>query len=100
MARISILINGSPKGYFKCSRWVRQGDHLSPLLFGIVEEFLSRYLLHLTSTGDLAPSSSPWGSVSPTHLLYADDVLLFCKGTMSNLKVVTNVFNLYGDLSG
>lgn len=31
-ARLSILVIGTPKGYFSCSRGVRQGDPLSPLL--------------------------------------------------------------------
>ena len=43
-SRLSVMINGSPKGYFHCSRGVRQGDPLSRLLFGIAEDFLSRLL--------------------------------------------------------
>ncbi|KAK2658157.1 hypothetical protein Ddye_004690 [Dipteronia dyeriana] len=48
--RISILINGSPHGYFPCSRGVQQGDPLSPLLFCLVKDFLSRYLTYLVDS--------------------------------------------------
>lgn len=43
-AHFSILINGSPKGFFKAERGIRQGDPLSPFLFVIVGEALSRMI--------------------------------------------------------
>ena len=42
--KFSVLINGSPKDFFGSSRGLRQDDPLSPLLFVIVMEALSRLL--------------------------------------------------------
>ena len=66
-ARISILINGQPQGYFGCSRGVRQGDPLSPLLFVIAEDFLSRLLTSLNVSGKLNAISSSHNVNAPTH---------------------------------
>lgn len=38
----SVLINGSPAGFFKAQRSLREGDPLSPLLFVIVMEGLNK----------------------------------------------------------
>lgn len=44
-AKFSILINGSPKGFFPTQRGLYQGDPLPPFLFVIVgEAALSRML--------------------------------------------------------
>ena len=50
-ATMSISINGSQHGYFKCARGVMQGDPLSPLLFCLEEEVLSRGILKLVDDG-------------------------------------------------
>ena len=47
----SMLINGSLAGFFGSSHGLRQGDLLSPLLFLLVMEVLSR-LLKRTEEGD------------------------------------------------
>lgn len=41
----SILINGSPRGFFNAQRGIKQGDPISQFLFILVIEALSRILL-------------------------------------------------------
>lgn len=48
---ISILVNWVPSGFFKPTRRVKQGDHLSPLLFILATEGFSRDLKHQVSNG-------------------------------------------------
>ncbi|KAM2736700.1 hypothetical protein PS2_024364 [Malus domestica] len=77
-AHLSILFNGSPVGFFSCSRGVRQGDPLSPLLFCIIEEVLSRGISKLVHSGCIIPISFPRSVQAPSHVLYADDIIVFC----------------------
>ncbi|XP_057811426.1 uncharacterized protein LOC131025643 [Salvia miltiorrhiza] len=99
-ARISILYNGQLSGYFACSRGVRQGDPLSPILFGIAEDVLSHLFLNCVHSRHLVPMDFSRGSHFPTHLLYADDILIFCKASVRNAKKIKEILNLYGELSG
>ncbi|KAK3189490.1 hypothetical protein Dsin_029051 [Dipteronia sinensis] len=99
-SRLSVLINGSTEGYFHCSRGVRHGDLFPPLLFGIAEDFLSRLLSRMVDFSKLLPISSLRGFTAPTHLLYADDVMIFYRGTVQNLKNILIAFEVYGNISG
>jgi len=93
-AKLSILVNGNFVGYFSCSRGVYQGDPLSPLLFCLAEEVLSRTLEMERVSNSLQPMSYCRGISLPTHILYADDVL------RKNIRCLLRIFKDYSDTSG
>ena len=99
-ATMSISINGSQNGYFKCKRGVRQGDPLSPLLFCIAEEVLSRSITRLVEQGKLNLISSSRHHSIPLHVLYASDVMIFCRGNISSVDALKELFLEYASCSG
>jgi hypothetical protein len=36
----------------------------------------------------------------PSHVLYADDMMIFCKASKKNIQQLLHIFNLYGQVSG
>ena len=79
--RFSIMINGSPSGFFGSSQGIRQGDPLSPLLFLLVMEVLSRMLRRTEEAGlirGFKASNVVEDGLSISHLLFADDTIVFC----------------------
>ncbi|XP_026397133.1 uncharacterized protein LOC113291861 [Papaver somniferum] len=98
-ARISIMVNGSPEGFFSISRGLRQGDPLSPLIFVLIEDIISRNLSKLFARRSMHHMVIKKG-VSPTHLLFAGDILVFCRGNLQSLQSLLNLLDMYQKSSG
>jgi hypothetical protein len=101
--RFSILINGSPSGFFASSRGLRQGDPLSPLLFVIVMEALSRIMDRAICGGlfsGFMVGSPQDHQVWISHLLFADDTLIFCDADPIKLEHLRSVFLWFEAVSG
>lgn len=96
----SVIINGGTYGFFKSSRGLRQGDPLSPSLFIIGAEVLSRSLNKLLYTQNLSPFHVPHSCEPITHLAYADDVLLFTAADTRSLRLMKQTVRKYENLSG
>nr|GEX50686.1 RNA-directed DNA polymerase, eukaryota [Tanacetum cinerariifolium] len=85
-ASISVLVNGSPTSEFHMERGLRQGDPLSPLLFNIVSKALQITILEACDKGVFKGVSLNDGETNLPLLQYADDALLFCDWSLSNIR--------------
>ncbi|WJX47132.1 hypothetical protein P8452_33857 [Trifolium repens] len=92
--------NGTRSEYFKPQRGIRQGDPLSPYLFVLCMDKLSHLIMH-------AADNSKWigikaGRAGPmvSHLMFADDLLLFGEATEKQMRCVTNTLNQFCSMSG
>lgn len=79
---------------------MKQGDPLSLLLFCLAEEVLSKGISKLVNDEKLHLISGSIGVHVPSHVLYADDVIIFCRATQQNLSNLKNLFNRYAEISG
>ncbi|XP_019242040.1 PREDICTED: uncharacterized protein LOC109222091 [Nicotiana attenuata] len=66
-----------PNGFFRSTRGVKQGDPLSPTLFILAAEAMSRGLNSLHSTRQFKSFGMPKWSPKINHLAYADDTIIF-----------------------
>jgi hypothetical protein len=96
----SILINGSPFGLFTPTRGLRQGDPLSPFLFILGTEVLSRLFQQQESIGLLKGIRISRDCPPINHLLFADDLIIFAKATSNEATVITSCLNKYCSWSG
>lgn len=70
----SILINGQSHDFFHSTRGVKQGDPLSPALFILSAEVLTRALNSPFEESQFVGFGVPKRSEKLNHLTYADDI--------------------------
>lgn len=99
-SHLSVSVNGQSRGYFTCSRGVRQGDPLSPLLFCLAEDVLSRGLAMLVDQKQIKLIAAPRSLSPPSHVLFADDVMVFLQGDVSYLRALMSFMKEYAQNSG
>lgn len=93
-ASFAVLINESPSSFFRSSRGLHQGCPLSPCLFLLIAEALSRLIATAKSKGRLTGVRVS-ESKSLSHLLFVDDVLCFIQGTSRKFKSLKNILESF-----
>ncbi|XP_049357764.1 uncharacterized protein LOC125822409 [Solanum verrucosum] len=76
----SLIVNGKRYGFFQSTRGLKQGDPLSPALFILGAEVLSRSLNRLHSNPDYHGFFMERRGPQVNHLSFADDIIIFTSG--------------------
>jgi mannosylglycoprotein endo-beta-mannosidase len=92
-------VNGCFSKSFEGKRGVKQGDPLSPLLFVICMEYLSRMLRRCYKQKAIEYHQR-CGKCGIHSLLFADDLLLFCGATRKSMEGVKQVLEAFQGTTG
>ncbi|XP_062103841.1 uncharacterized protein LOC133814956 [Humulus lupulus] len=95
----SLLLNGRLHGGFSGKKGLRQGDPISPLLFVLVMEYLTRLLIQAFHHKEFRfhPLCKRLALV---NLCYTDDLILFCKGSLRSVQILQEGFTKFSQDSG
>jgi hypothetical protein len=96
----SILLDGAPFGKFFPTRGLRQGDPLSPFLFILGSEILSRLIDREENKGLLHGIRMARSCPPISHLFFADDVILFSRAKENEARVIVKCLKTYSSWSG
>ncbi|KAL0448870.1 UNVERIFIED_CONTAM: putative mitochondrial protein [Sesamum latifolium] len=96
----SFVLNGETFGLVRPSRGIRQGDPLSPYLFLFCAEALSGMFKAAESSGLIQGVRVARGAPRISHLLFADDTLVFCEATAASFHGIRMILDRYAQASG
>lgn len=96
----SVLWNGDKKPEFSPSRGIRQGDPLSPYLFVLCVEKLSRLIAQLVSDGNWKPIRIGTRGPLISHMFFADDLLFMGEGSEAQDEVMLGCLHQFCEASG
>ncbi|XP_074305467.1 uncharacterized protein LOC141640655 [Silene latifolia] len=95
----SLSLNGSSFGFFKGEKELGQGDPLSLLIFTLCMDYLST-IFRVIARQESFKYHSLCGHIRLNHLLFADDLLLFCKGDAASIMWLLRGFATFSVASG
>lgn len=90
-----ILINGCPHDKIYPTQGICQGDPLSPSLFILYFEILSRLMMKEERHGRMRGIKLCRGALAVSHILFANGLLLFVRATLQESLAVESCLGKY-----
>lgn len=95
----NVLLNGEATSFFTSERGLRQGCPLSPLLFLLIMEGLSRLITFSWDRNQITGIHIS-DNLYLTHLLFVDDILIFLNGCIGDATTLQHIFVLFQQATG
>ncbi|KAM6553278.1 hypothetical protein CsatB_014040 [Cannabis sativa] len=96
----SVLLNGCPLKKLYPQRGLRQGDPISPFLFLLCQDVLSKMITQAEEEGYIQGIKIAQSSPSISHLMFADDTILFARANETNARNLLKYLSDYESWSG
>ena len=94
----SIVVNGALCKFFKGAKGLRQGDPISPFIFVLYMEYLSRALncVARQPNFNIHPKCN---KLNISHLIFADDIMLMSRGDPISVSMLMCCLNDFAVIS-
>lgn len=86
--KTNVMWGGSRSVFFSPTRGIRQGDPVSPYIFVLCMDKLSHLIMEAVEEGSWHPLKAGKNGPLISHLMFADDLLLFGQATRSEMEGV------------
>ncbi|XP_026440533.1 uncharacterized protein LOC113339485 [Papaver somniferum] len=99
-SHLSILVNGSSTEKLKPSKGLRQGDSLSPYIFLLVVEVLSKLITDVVERGQLTGFQVVENGTIISLLHFADDTLIFLDASVEEVRRLFIILAVFESITG
>ena len=97
---IAPLVNGRPTNFFQATRGLRQGCPLSPFLYILMVDSLSRKLTSGKNNGITLGITSAVGVEAINHALFTNDTLLLGGASLKMARAFSEIMHQFCIISG